>query len=98
MIDDEEYYDYNDETQKDFMKELNNGKIPKRLREKYPKGGLSVSLSDKRTEKYTPPPPPPYVAFSGSGTSLSDPVKAPNKFAKKKGAQENFILEPDRRR
>lgn len=49
MIDDEEYYDYNDPEQKDFMKELNNGKIPKKLMQKYPKGGLSVSLSDKRS-------------------------------------------------
>ena len=72
--------------------------IPKSLRKKYPEGGLSVSLSDKTEETYTPPPPPPYVAFSGSGVSLSEPTKKPSTFGKKKGHQENFILEPDRRR
>jgi UBX domain-containing protein 1 len=53
-------------------------------------------LNDKTSEKYTPPPPPAYVAFSGSGTSLSDPKKPQTKFTKKKGPQENFILEPNR--
>lgn len=69
------------------MKQLNDNKIPKRLREKYPNGGLSVSLSDKTGEKYTPPPPPAYIAFSGTGTSLSQPKKQQTKFTKKKGAQ-----------
>ncbi len=73
--------------------------IPKQLRAKYPKGGLSVSLSDKTKEKYTPPPPPPYVAFSGQGTSLGGSSNTqPNKFAKKSKACQNFILEPDRTR
>lgn len=67
------------------MKELNDGKIPKKLREKYPQGGLSVSLSDKTGQKYTPPPPPPYIAFSGTGVSLGDANKPAPKFAKKKG-------------
>lgn len=35
--------------------------IPRDLRKKYPKGGLSVSLSDKTSDKYIPPPPPAYV-------------------------------------
>ena len=69
------------------MKELNKGMIPKQLRKKYPNGGLSVSLSDKTSEKYTPPPPPPYVAFSGSGTSLSEPTKPVSKFSKKNKVQ-----------
>lgn len=55
-----------------------------------------MSLSDKTSEKYTPPPPPAYIAFSGTGTSLSDPKKPQTKFTKKKGAQDNFILEPNR--
>lgn len=74
------------------MKELNSGKIPKKLKEKYPNGGLSVSLSDKTSEKFTPPPPPAYIAFSGAGTSLSEPKKPQTKFAKKKGAEDNFLL------
>ncbi len=52
---------------------------------------MSVSLSDKTTEKYTPPPPPPYIAFSGTGTTLSEPKKQ-TQFAKKKGVHENFLL------
>lgn len=47
MIDDGEFQDYSDPANKQFMKELNEGKIPPKLRQKYPKGGLSVSLSDK---------------------------------------------------
>lgn len=44
--------------------------IPKELRAKYPKGGITVSLSDHTSEVYTPPPPPPYTAFSGQAVSL----------------------------
>lgn len=79
------------------MKKLNEGYIPAELRKKYPKGELSISLSDKTGEKYVPPPPPAYVEFSGSGFSLSDPVKE-TKFAKKGKAPETFILEPNRNR
>lgn len=95
MVDDGEFQDYNNPENKQFMKELNDGKIPKKLRQKYPKGGLSVSLSDKTEQKYTPPPPPPYIAFSGAGTSLSD-AKPTTKFTKKKGVLDNFLLEPNR--
>jgi hypothetical protein len=75
------------------MDELNKGYfsilfslIPKQLRVKYPKGGLSVSLSDKTQEKYVPPPPPAYIAFSGSGTSLGGPSNTQTKFSKKNKA------------
>ena len=57
------------------MKQLNEGYIPPQLRKKYPKGELSVSLSDKTEEEYVPPPPPAYVEFSGQGVSLSEPKK-----------------------
>ncbi len=77
------------------MKKLNEGYIPPDLRKMYPKGELSISLSDKTSEKYVPPPPPPYVEFSGSGHSLSEPSKE-MKFAKKGKACENFILQPDK--
>lgn len=77
------------------MKKLNEGYIPSELRKKYPKGELSVSLSDKTQEKYVPPPPPAYVEFSGQGVSLSEPAKE-NKFAKKGKACENFILQPNK--
>jgi UBX domain-containing protein 1 len=64
------------------MKKLNEGFIPPELRKKYPKGELSVSLSDKTSEKFVPPPPPAYVEFSGQGVSFSEPTKE-TKFAKK---------------
>jgi UBX domain-containing protein 1 len=78
------------------MAELNKGLIPNQLRQKYPKGGLSISLADHTSEKYTPPPPPPYVAFSGGGVSLGGESSSKPKAVKKKG--ENFMLEPDRQR
>ena len=43
------------------MKRLNEGFIPNELRKKYPKGDLSISISDKTGDKYVPPPPPAYV-------------------------------------
>ena len=46
-MDDGDFNDYNDPENKKFMQELNKGLIPKQLRQKYPEGGLSVSLSDK---------------------------------------------------
>jgi UBX domain-containing protein 1 len=46
-VDDGEFQDYNNPKNKDFMKELNEGIVPKELKKKYPNGGLSVSLNDK---------------------------------------------------
>ena len=57
------------------MKQINEGYIPAELKKKYPKGQLSISLSDKTKEKYVPPPPPAYVEFSGQGVSFSEPKK-----------------------
>ena len=57
------------------MKQINEGYIPAELKKKYPKGQLSISLSDKTKEKYVPPPPPAYVEFSGQGVSFSEPRK-----------------------
>jgi len=67
------------------MKRLNEGFIPNELRKKYPKGDLSISISDKTGDKYVPPPPPAYVQFSGNGVSLSEPSKE-TKFTKKSKA------------
>ena len=53
------------------MKELNEGYVPKELRDKYNKK-IGVALEDKRDKKYRPPTPPAYVAYSGAGQSVSD--------------------------
>ena len=53
------------------MKELNEGYVPKELREKYNKK-IGVALEDKRDKKYRPPTPPAYVAYSGAGMSVAD--------------------------
>ena len=53
------------------MKELNEGYVPTELRKKYNKK-IGVALEDKRDKKYRPPTPPAYVAYSGTGQSVSD--------------------------
>ena len=99
QVDDGDFEDYSDPKNKEFMKTLNEGYIPQAIRKKYPKGEVSVSLSDKTSEKYVPPPPPAYIEFSGQGHSLGGGSSGPaTKFAKKSKACENFILEPDRNR
>jgi hypothetical protein len=64
-----EFRDYNTEENKAFMKELNEGYVPKELRAKYNKP-VGVALEDRRKEKFRPPTPPKYVAYSGEGQSL----------------------------
>mmetsp|Transcript_14607 Transcript_14607/g.16786 ORF Transcript_14607/g.16786 Transcript_14607/m.16786 type:complete len:248 (+) Transcript_14607:22-765(+) len=70
MIDDKDFFDYNTPEGKAFMTELNQGRVPQSLANKYP-DGLDVGLEDRRSENYEKPPPPKYVEFSGSGTALS---------------------------
>ena len=53
------------------MKELNEGYVPKELKEKYNKK-IGVALEDKRDKMYRPPTPPAYVAYSGAGQAVSD--------------------------
>ena len=64
-----EFRDYNSEQNKEFMKELNEGYIPKELRSKYNKP-VGIALEDRRSKVYRPPTPPKYVAYSGEGLSL----------------------------
>ena len=64
-----EFRDYNTPENKEFMKELNDGYIPKDLRAKYNKP-IGIALEDKRETKYRPPTPPKYVAYSGEGMSI----------------------------
>ena len=68
-VDEGEFREYDTPENKEFMKELNEGYVPKELRAKYNKP-VGVALEDRRKEKFIPPPPPAYVAYSGTGMSL----------------------------
>ena len=69
VVDDGEFRVYDTPENKEFMKELNEGYVPKELRKKYDKP-VGVALEDRRKEKFIPPPPPAYVAYQGEGTSM----------------------------
>ena len=64
-----EFRVYDTPENKEFMKELNDGYVPKELRKQYNKP-IGIALEDKRGEKFRPPTPPAYVAYSGTGESL----------------------------
>lgn len=64
-----EFRPYDDENNKKFMKELNEGYVPEELRKVHNKP-VGIALEDRRKEKFVPPPPPKYVAYSGEGASL----------------------------
>ena len=68
-VDNGEFREYETPENKEFMKELNQGYVPKELREKHNKP-IGVCLEDKRNSKYRPPTPPKYVAYQGEGQSL----------------------------
>ena len=70
VVDDGEFRDYEGDKNKQFIKELSEGYVPKEIQTKYKGKQVDVSLEDKRTEKYRPPTPPPYVAYQGEGKSL----------------------------
>lgn len=70
IVDDGPFRPYDSEENKQFMKELNEGYVPKEIQQKYVGKGVSVGLEDKRKEAYRPPTPPSYVAYSGSGLSM----------------------------
>ena len=69
QVEDGPFMSYDTPEGKEFMAELDKGYVPKSIQNKY-KGGLTVSLNDKRQSEYVPPPPPPYIAFSGQSHSL----------------------------
>lgn len=69
-VDGGELREYEKPENKDFMKDLNEGYVPKELRAKYNKP-VGIALEDKRDKAYRPPTPPPYVAYQGAGTGLS---------------------------
>ena len=69
-VDGGELREYEKAENKDFMKDLNEGYVPKELRAKYNKPA-GIALEDKRDKAYRPPTPPPYVAYQGAGTGLS---------------------------
>lgn len=70
QVDDGPFRPYEAEENKQFMKELNDGYVPKEIQDKYRGKGVSVGLEDKRKDAYRPPTPPKYVAYSGSGQSM----------------------------
>lgn len=53
------------------MTQIEDGKIPSELIQKYKTTEIDASLEDKRSEEYKAPPPPSYIAFSGQGVSMS---------------------------
>ena len=69
-VDDGELRDYEGEQNKQFIKEMSEGYVPRELQAKYKGQKVDVSLEDRRKEKYRPPTPPKYVAYSGSGASM----------------------------
>ena len=69
-MDEGEFRPYESEENKAFMKELNEGYVPKEIQDKYRGKGVSVGLEDRRKEAFRPPTPPRYVAYSGSGLSM----------------------------
>lgn len=73
MVDDGPFRDYSGPENEQFMKEMNDGRVPSELLNKTRGKPVSVELADKRKENYEPPPPPKYVAFSGEGKSAGGP-------------------------
>jgi len=69
-VDGGEFRDYQAPENKQFMKELNEGYVPKEIQDKFKGKQVDVGLEDKREETYRPPTPPKYVAYSGSGQSM----------------------------
>lgn len=76
QIDGGEFRDFKDPANQQFMDTLKKNRLPPELAKKYPDGNIDFSLDDHRDEDYTPPPPPKYVAYSGSGVSMGEEVKA----------------------
>ena len=69
QVDGEDLRSYDTEENKAFMKDLNEGYVPKELVKKYNRK-IGIALEDKRKEKMRLPTPPKYTAFSGAGASL----------------------------
>ena len=76
QVDDAELRDYNDPMNKEFMKDLNEGYVPKELQQKYNRK-IGIALLDKRKDKMRLPTPPKYTAFSGQGASLGGGAAQP---------------------
>jgi UBX domain-containing protein 1 len=69
VVDDGPFRPYDTPENKEFMKELNEGYVPKEI-QKTTKGKVGIGLEDRRDEVYRPPTPPKYVAYSGSGQTI----------------------------
>ena len=67
--------EYDTPENKQFMQDLNNGRLPMELAKQF-KRDIGIALSDRRKEMYRPPTPPSYIAFSGAGQSLGGQMQA----------------------
>jgi UBX domain-containing protein 1 len=67
--------DYDTPENKQFIQDLNNGRLPKELAQQF-KRDIGIALADRRKENYRPPTPPSYISFSGSGQTLGGQVQA----------------------
>ena len=67
-IDEEDFRDYTEPKNKEFMEDVKKGIVPRELQQKF-KRLISIGLEDLRDKMYKPPPPP-YVPFAGQAVSL----------------------------
>lgn len=76
IVDEEDFRPYNTPDAEQFMKELNDGRVPTEIRHRTQGKKVIVSLGNYQKIEYRIPTPPSYVAFSGEGQTLGA-TKAP---------------------
>ena len=96
QVDGGELRDYNEPDNKEFMKDLNEGYVPKELQQKYNRK-IGIALEDRRKDKMRLPTPPKYTAFSGAGASLGGASSAAPVIAKVNVSDSNKpIVDPSK--
>ena len=71
IVDEEDFRPYNTPEAEQFMKELNDSRVPTEIRHRTAGKKVLISLANYQTIDYRIPTPPKYVAFSGEGNTLS---------------------------